>query len=126
MVDTQAVFAEACVRAFRVLVDSHGWEDPEIEPLGREVYVRYHKGNRTISISLEWGSTPWIELFYPSTETGERPVPWAERNGVPRCRRFPRINVGGTFSDRDPVVALRYLTTAAQALLLVEHDWLST
>jgi hypothetical protein len=118
-------FATACPSAFRRLVDTFGFSEPEIESIGRETFVRYHRGDQTISIAHEAGSAPLVELFYPSAETGERPVPWAERNGVPRSRRIPHLGVTENCIEADPRSMSLYLAANARALERVERNFLA-
>ena len=85
-------FINAVQQAFSTLVTAYGFEVPAVEDLGREVYVLYHRGTRTVSVSMESGGRPIVELFYPSLETGEAPVAWARRNGMDRARRILRLH----------------------------------
>jgi len=119
-----AIFERDCCTAFRRLVDVYGFAEPVIEPLGREIFVRYLKGYREVSISYEPGASPLVELFYPSSETGDRPTPWAEEDGVQRSRRFPRLQVAETFSEKDPTSFARFLDASAKALERVEPAFL--
>jgi hypothetical protein len=119
-------FVDACCAAFRRLVDIYGFAGPEVEPIGRETYVRYRKGGHEVSIAFEQGAAPIVELFYPSSETGERPLPWAERNRVQRSRRIPTLRIAECFRDSDPVGFARYLTAGADALERVERAFLET
>lgn len=118
-------FAGASISAFRTLVDEFKYDAPEIEQGGREVYVRYHKGARTVSIAYEPGSAPCVELFHPPTDPSEQPVPWATRNGVARCRRFPRLSLrtGISWGTSSPG---EYLTECARALVAAERSWLAS
>ncbi len=125
MIDRQATFTEACITAFEILVERYDFSQPEIEPIGREMFVRYHKGNRTISVAYEPGCAPIVELFYSAAETGEPPVPWAAQGGVARCRRFPRLDVREAFAEDEASSFNRYLRASARALEQVEHEWLA-
>jgi hypothetical protein len=117
-------FTVACLNAFRFLVDRYGFLEPEVEPLGRETFVRYHRRNHTVSVAYEPPSPPLVELFYPSAETGEREVPWAERNGIARTRRIPRLNVEVPFIEGEHSNLDRYLESSAHALERQERKWL--
>jgi hypothetical protein len=119
-----AIFERDCCAAFRRLVDVYGFGQPVIKPIGRESFVRYFKGTREVCISYEDGASPLVELFYPSSETGERPTPWAEKDGVQRSRRFPRLEVAEPFSEKDPTSFARYLDASAKALERVESAFL--
>jgi hypothetical protein len=118
------IFVRTCCSAFRRLVDDYGFAEPVIEPLGRETFVRYLKGHREVSIAYEPGLAPIVELFYPSSETGERPTYWAEEKGVERTRRFPRYRIAERFKDSDPTSFARYLEATADALERVEREFL--
>jgi hypothetical protein len=93
--------------------------------MGWELYVEYHKGDRTVSVCHEDGFSPLIELFHPPVAASDRPVAWAERNGVARCRRFPRLDVSARFDHNDPAQLARYLRECVAALERTESDWLN-
>jgi hypothetical protein len=116
-------FGEACKASFGFLVDDYGFHEPQIEQIGRECFVRYHKGARTVSISVEPGLLPIVEPFYPTLETGESAVPWAERNGVPRARRIPNLNIAGEFSSDSIDDVKEYVGASAKALIAMEPDF---
>ena len=118
-------FVDACCAGFRRLVDVYGFAEPEIDPIGRETYVRYRKGHREISIAYELGAAPIVEFFYPSSETGERPTPWAELDGVQRTRRFPRLAISVRFKKPDAATFCTYLAACAEALEREERAFLS-
>ena len=120
------IFVRTCCSAFRRLVDRYGFAEPVIEPLGREMFVRYLKGHHEVSISYEPGASPLVELFYPSSETGERPTPWAEQGGVQRARRFPRLAVTERFKESDPASFARYCEVSAAALEREEREFLES
>ena len=118
------VFVRACVSAFQRLVDRYGFAEPVIEPIGRETYVRYRKGLHEVSIAYEPGAAPTVEFFYPSSETGESPTPWAEMDGVPRTRRFPKYRIDVRFKDSDQASFAPYLEATADALEREEREYL--
>ena len=117
-------FTQACIDAFAFLVGRFGFDEPEVESIGRETYVRYHRKNQTVSIAWEAGMAPIVELFYPPLTPSEQPVPWAERGGVARCRRIPRLRALGKLDAKDEASMSRYLRDEAAALEQVEHEWL--
>lgn len=119
-----SILVDASRHALARLVDELGFEEPEAEAIGRETFVRFHRGDRTVSIAFEPGSSPTIELFYPVEGTDDDPVPWAERNGVARARRIPRLNVR-TKPYRDEATLKQSLKVLAKALFDVEADWLA-
>jgi len=118
-------FQLACVDAFRPLVDDFDFDEPEVESIGRESYVRFHKGSRTVSVACEHGLTPIVELFYPSAETGEPPVPWASRDGIPYARRIPRLGVRAAVPDGSRDAYSTLLTAILLALVDAEREFLS-
>src|SRR5262245_28788053 len=125
-------FEDACTRAFAFLVERYGFAPPEIERIGRESYVRYHKGPRTVSIAWEYGAPPIVELFFPSLGTAHPPTPWADREGVPYARRFPRWapSTAPVTEEREWAWSMTvkfdgYLSVAASNLALMEEEFLS-
>ena len=118
------IFVRTCVSAFQRLVDKYGFAGPVIEPIGRETYVRYRKGLHEVSIAYEPGAAPTVEFFYPSSETGERPTPWAEKDGVQRTRRFPKYRIDVRFKDSDQKSFAPYLEATADALERDEREYL--
>ena len=121
----QTAFVEACRHVFRPLVELYGFDQPDSEPIGRETFVRYHRGGHTISVALEPGSRPIVEIYYPAKETGEPPVPWAQRQGVPRAGRIPHLAVAVDYDEDDPSSLVSYLAATATALQQVERDFLA-
>ncbi len=117
-------FEVACRSAFTHLTERFGFLDPEVESIGRETYVRFHKGPRTVSIAYEGGAEPIVELFYPSAETGELPVPWASRDEVPRSRRIPLLRVAETCASGTTEELERYLAASFRALVSLELPFL--
>jgi len=88
--DSFESFERAACRTFGFLSDRFGFQSPQMERLGRESYVRFRKGSRTVSIAWEPGTAPIVELFLPTEGSGLPATPWAERSGVSYSRRFPR------------------------------------
>jgi len=117
-------FVDPCLDAFRGLTERFGFAEPVCEAIGREEYVRYERGDQTVSIAYEPGNPPIVELFYPSSETGEAPLRWAETDGVQRSRRIPHLRVDIPFDVSEPATVSQYLIASAEALGRVEHDWL--
>jgi hypothetical protein len=115
--ESHTAFEAACREAFRFLVERFGFAEPEVERLGHESIVKFHKGARTVSIAYEPGPGPIVELFYPACDTGEAPTPWAERDGVPYARRIPRLQV----SERD---LAKQLELSARRLEETEAEFL--
>jgi hypothetical protein len=117
------MFVPECIRAFRPLVDTHGFDPPEVKDYGREVFVEYHRGLSTVSVSYESGAEPIIELFYPPAP-GEHPVAWGRRNGSPRTRRV--LSIGLRSQSPSPGVSLAdHLNLMFQSLAEQEPAFLS-
>jgi hypothetical protein len=93
--------------------------------MGRETFIEFHRGHQTVSVAYEPYSSPIVELFYPSTETGERSEFWAERNGVARSRRIPRLKVQVPFVAGKSPNFTEYLMASADELERVESEWLT-
>ena len=138
MSDAHRAFERACSDAFAFLCDRFGFAAPEFEQIGREGYVRFHKGSRTVSIAWEPGAPPIVELFFPAQGSGERPVPWAERNGVPYARRIPSVGPSAAFiqanrvfrrrhvwNEPDESLFERYLAETGSRFALVEAAFLT-
>jgi hypothetical protein len=116
---------EKCVDdSFRFLQETYGFSVPVATDYGREIFVKFERGNQTVSISYEFGGSPRIEIFYPFAETGDRPVPWAEKNNVQRSRRFPRYKLAIRFIDDENLMP-SYIKEMAHEFERVESIWLS-
>jgi hypothetical protein len=76
------LFEKAVIDNFRFLQDRYGFSAPASEDFGREIFVRYERANQTVSISYEFGSSPLVEIFYPSEETGAAMVKHIEEMSV--------------------------------------------
>lgn len=96
------VFTNKTKDAFSFLNVKYGFSEPEVENLGREVFVYFHRNDETVSISIEAGSEPVMELFLLCEGTSEKAVPWAARNGKPRFRKFPKLSVKNEFFENAP------------------------
>lgn len=91
---------------------------------GREVYVKFKRGAHEVSISMEHGSCPIIEIFYPATGTGLEATPWAEEDGIPRTRRFPRISNEAKCRQGEDL-ADNCIQRMAVEFEMVEVEWLT-
>lgn len=118
-------FVEACESAFSILIEQYAFQPPKVEQIGRECFIRYIKENHIVSIAFEYGSLPIVELFYPSSETGEPPTPWAEKNGIKYTRRIPNLKVGGKFNPDNKIDLTKYLKICATNLITVEYKFLA-
>jgi hypothetical protein len=113
-----------CTSAFAFLVRDFGFEDPQVQTLGHETFVQFHRGSKTVSISWEGRSPPLVELFGPPTAPADQIVPWAEKNGLPRCRRFPRLRPTTVFRPEDDQCFHAYISELADAIVQEERKWL--
>ena len=102
---------------------SYGFSKPEVEPIGRECFVRFHKGPKTVSIAWEPGSDPIVELFYPSGPQ-DQVVPWAARGNVPYSRRIPNLSVRVHYDPAKPETVSAYLRATMQQLVDREQTFL--
>jgi hypothetical protein len=131
-------FERACRNALGFLCERFGFKAPEFEQLGREAFVRFDNGPRTVSVSWEPCAPPLVEFFYQSALTGDPPVPWVERDGVAYSRRIPRLASSEEFSktsgvsfrpeawcDPDEAMMEQYLVAIGRALEAVESQFLS-
>lgn len=94
-------FENVVKEEFHYLQEKYGFSSPVTEDYGHEIFVKFERNAQTISISLEHGSSPLIEIFYPSSETGDKPTPWASKSGIERSRRFPKISIDTKYSEED-------------------------
>jgi hypothetical protein len=108
---------------FRYLQEKYGFSTAVTEDFGREIFIRYERNYQTVSISYEYGSSPLIEIFYPSIETGDRPVPWASKNNVQRSRRFSKTRPKTRFSDDETSIE-KYIEEIAFEFEKIESKWL--
>jgi hypothetical protein len=108
-------FTNRAKDSFRFLNEKYSFSEPEIENLGREIFIRFHRNDETVSISMEAGSAPIVELFLLCEGTKEKFVPWAARNNKSRFRKFPNL-----------VATKDFFTEAPKELERVESDWLKT
>lgn len=125
MSTTHEAFADACCQAFRPLVSRYGFTEPEVESIGRECFVRYHKGPRTISVAWEPGSAPDVEFFFPAGPNDEV-TPWAARGDVPYSRRIPVSRPAIRYESERPESILAYLEAAMERLLESEPAFLGS
>lgn len=111
----QNAFINEAMLSFNFLKDRYGFSDAEVEHNGRELYIQYHRNNETISISIEPGAKPVLELFLLCADTNEQPVPWAAHNNHQRYRKLLQIDSVDNFFDVAPHI-----------LEDTEHDWLKS
>jgi hypothetical protein len=110
---------------FRYLQDRYGFSAPITKDFGREIFIKYERANHTVSISYEFSSSPLIEIFYPSAETGESPIPWASKGKVQRSRRFPKIRLTTRFSDSDEENSMtKHIKEMSLEFERIEAKWL--
>jgi len=119
------LFENTVTDNFRFLLDKYGFSAPITEDFGREIFVKYERVNQTVSISYEFGSSPLIEIFYPSTESEEKSIPWAAKGNVQRSRRFPKIRIATRFSDDENSIA-EYIKELSLEFEKIESKWLES
>ena len=124
MIQTHDEFSRACRQAFSELVTRFDFAEPKVESIGRECFVRYHKGDRTVSIAWEPGSQPVVELFHPAGPT-DLVTPWAARGGVAYTRRCPRAIPQEERRRPKPGSADVHLVDSMKLLAEREHEFLS-
>ena len=118
------LFANIVKEEFQYLNDRYGFLPPITEDFGREIFVRFERKEQTVSISLEHGNSPLIEIFFPSSETGDNPTPWLEKNGIERSRRFPSIAINSNFKEDDENSMKDYVREMSSAFEEKESEWL--
>jgi hypothetical protein len=57
------LFEKSVNDSFRFLQDRYGFSTPVATDYGREIFVKFERGNQTVSISYEFGMTPLIEIL---------------------------------------------------------------
>lgn len=118
------IFEEVVKNEFQYLHQKYGFAKPEIEDFGREVFVKFDRGAQTVSISLEHGSEPLIEIICPTSETGDKPEPWTSKDGIERSRRFPEINISSKFTENDKESISNYMKEISREFEEKEKNWL--
>lgn len=118
------LFEKTVLDSFRFLQDKYGFSEPVANDYGREMFINYDRANQTVSISYEFDGSPRIEILYPSVETRDRPVPWAEKNNVQRSRRFPKYKIAIRFSDDENSMP-KYIKEMSLEFEKVESSWLN-
>ena len=83
-------FTKSCLNACSILVSKYGFQDPEIEQIGRERFVRYSRGKHTVSIAYESGTLPMVELFYTSRDMRDRVIPGLKTSVPEKLAKFNR------------------------------------
>ena len=118
------IFQKSVLENFKYLQVEYNFSYPVTEDLGREIFIKYERNNQTVSISLEAGSEPLIEIFHPSSETGHEPVPWASKNGINRSRRFPKVETHSKFIETDENESIQHIKEMSVSLKKNEQPWL--
>ena len=95
-------FVENVKEAFSFLTQKYGFSDPEVKDYGREIFVEFNRNDETVSVSMEIGTEPIIEIFLLCEGTQEKPLQWAERNGKQRYRKFPKFTIIKNFFHEAP------------------------
>ena len=117
------LFEKSVIENFHFLQDKYDFSAPVTKDFGREIYVRYERVNQTVAISYEFGMSPLIEIFYPSSETGDKSIPWESKSNMQRSRRFPKIKPTTLFSDDETSIET-YLKEMALEFEKAEMEWL--
>jgi len=111
--------------AFSFLRAKYGFGNPVVKDYGRELFVEFERNADTISISIEVGSTPLVEVFIPVEGTAYKPVPWASKNNIQRARLFPRLKISRKFVPNDSEAVAEYLAEMAEQLDATQAEWLN-
>jgi len=111
--------------AFRFLEVKYGFTKLGVKNYGREVFIEYERDVDTVSISIEIGSAPLVEIFIPSEGTDHKPIPWAAKNNIQRARLFPKIKVNKEFQISDPVIVAEYFGEMANQFETSQAAWLN-
>lgn len=112
---------EYVAQAFSRMVSEYGFAGPTCKRIGHEQYFIYARGAQTISIMIDLSGPPLLELLLPVTAGTPKEVPWAKADGVPRYRRFPKVEVSRKWSA---TTAANYLNELAAEFERVEHGFL--
>lgn len=118
------IFERTVKSEFKYLLDEYGFSTPKTDDYGREVFIRFEKGYKEVSISCEFGSAPIIELFYPVANTGNKATPWAKKDGIERTRRFHRLKVKTKYSAEDESSSIKHIKEMALSFKNTESEWL--
>ena len=118
------IFENVVKEEFHFLQRKYGFSSPVTEDYGREIFIKFERNAQTISISLEYGTSPLIEIFYPSSETGDKPTPWASKDGVERSRRFPKLKINTKYSDENENSVKGYIKEMSCVFEEKEAEWL--
>jgi hypothetical protein len=100
-----------------------GFSEASVAPIGRECFVRFHKGPNTVSIAWEPGGNPIVDLFYPAG-ANDKITPWAARGAIQYSRRTPRIAVGRPYDAVDLEAATAHLRESLKQLTEEERPFL--
>ena len=120
----KSLFEQVVRREFRYLEERYGFAARQTIDYGREVFVDFERDAQQVSVSLEFGRPPIVEIFYPIADTEDRATPWAEKNGVERARRFPRMTVRAAYPESEDAFS-KYIHEMAAELEKAESSWLT-
>jgi hypothetical protein len=56
-------FINKTKEAFSFLTQNYGFSEPEVKDYGREIFVYFNRNDETVSVSMEIGAEPLIEIF---------------------------------------------------------------
>ncbi|MES9991695.1 MAG: hypothetical protein ABW098_07070 [Candidatus Thiodiazotropha sp.] len=117
--------AQKVMNAFHFLEAKYGFAKPVVKDYGREVFFEYERNDDTVSISIEAGARPLVEVFIPAEGTNHKPVPWAAKNNVQRARLFPSLKVSKKFQPNDSKSVTEYLGELAKLFESSQAEWLN-
>ena len=118
------LFIEMTKEVFSFLEDESEFSEPIIKNFGREIFIDFDRGYQTLSISYEIASEPIFEIHNPSDEAGEESVPYLMKDGMPRSRRFPKLERNVVFSSENSATFKKYMEEMASLLQKAEAEWL--
>jgi len=111
--------------AFSFLRTKYGFGYPVVKDYGRELFVEFERNAETISISIEVGSAPLVEVFIPVEGTAYKSVPWTAKNNIQRTRLFPKLKISRKFMPNDSEAVTEYLAEMAEQLDVTQAEWLN-
>ena len=116
--------AEIIEREFSYLSARYGFGKLKVRDLGLKVFFELYRGLEAISVSVEIGTAPLIEIFVPAEETNEKATPWAKKAGVPRARLFPKLDCSKQHNLKDLTAYESCIAEIAREFELSQEEWL--
>ncbi len=112
-------------KEFAFLQNKYGFDSLITRNNGREICFDFERNAETISISLELGGTPIVEVFVPSAKINEKPTPWAIKDGIQRSRLFPKLDINKKYESENTKSIQEYFGAMASELEVSESGWLN-